>query len=189
MTELQPGYRRAGAAVIGGLEPGGAVTEQVGLFAGQREQAILGRGMRLERAVDQDMAGRKSALGEGASNQQAAVTIERLALGAHQAQAVPAGFVDGAVETGAKRRRCRHRVVVGDAVAIEGGIARPAAQRVAERQVGDAAGLEAFGQRPAGEPGESARERHRAHIGDRGDAGAFQQIKEAVGRQVGMADG
>src|SRR5262249_50573675 len=48
---------------------------------------------------------------------------------------------------------------------------------------------ESLRQRLAREPGAPARERHRAHVGDGGDAGVLQQGHEAIGRQVGVADG
>ncbi len=104
------------------------------LLARHGEQALLGCGVRLDRAVGEDMAGRHAPLGERARDQQAAVAIERLALRAHQAQTLPPRLVDDPVETGAKRRGRRHRLVIGDAVAIERRIARPSAQRIAERQ-------------------------------------------------------
>jgi hypothetical protein len=91
---------------------------------------------------------------------------------------VPAGFVDGAGRDRRETRRCRHRVVVGDAVAEGGSRGRPPS--VAERQVGMP---RAAGVRPAPcrrTRGIGARTAPSAH--DRGDAGANRSRKRSAGR-------
>ena len=90
--------------------------------------------MRLNGTVVQDVADGKSARGERARHQQTAMTFERLALGAHQADAALRRIGDEPIEAGAKIRLPRHRLIVGDAVAIERRIARPAAELIARRQ-------------------------------------------------------
>ena len=120
----------ARAAAIGVGQAGGGVAKQVGFAAGEFEQPSLGRRVQLDRAVGADMSGRQPARGERAADQQAAMAVERLALGAQQAHAMAPRFSDHAVEAGAKRRCRGHGLVVGDAVAVEAGIARAAAERV-----------------------------------------------------------
>ena len=73
--------------------------------------------------------------GQRAADQKAAVAIERLALGAHQADAVSLCGRHQPVETGAKFRLRRHRLVVRDAVAIERRVARATAELVAEKLI------------------------------------------------------
>src|SRR5258708_646745 len=114
------------------------------------------------------MSERDSLLRQRAGDQQATVAIERLALGAHEAQAEAPHRFGEAIEAGAKRRRRSHPLVVGDAVAIERRIARPTAQNIAERQIGDVLALQARAQLLAGEPREASREWNRAHVRDRG---------------------
>src|SRR5262245_8537245 len=135
------------------------------------------------------MAERQSAFGQRPADQQAAMAVERLALGAKQAHAMARHFIRHPLEPGRKFRRGGHGHVVGDAVAIEPRIARAAAEGVANRDIGDGLAGESRCQRLAREPGAPARERHRAHVGDGGDAGVLEQRYEAVGRQVGVADG
>src|SRR5262249_56805122 len=86
------------------------------LAAGQREQALLRRRMRLDRAVGADMTERQSALGERPAHQQAAMAVERLALGAKQAHAMARHFIHYALEPGRKICPGRPGLVVGDAV-------------------------------------------------------------------------
>ena len=117
------------------------------------------------------------------------MAVERLALGAKQAHAMARHLIHHPRETGRKLHPPRHGLVVGDAVAIESRIARAAAEGVAERDIGDGLAGESLRQRLAREPGAPARERHRAHVGDGGDAGVLEQGYETVGRQVGVADG
>ena len=60
----------------------GAIAEKICLAACECEQALLRRCMRFDRAVGAEMTERQSALGEGPADQQAAMAVERLALGA-----------------------------------------------------------------------------------------------------------
>ena len=73
--------------------------------------AVEERGVRLDRAVGADVPGRQSALGQRPPDQEAAMAVERLALGAKQANAMLPHRLHHAVETGAKFRPCGHRVV------------------------------------------------------------------------------
>ena len=111
------------------------------------------------------------------------------ALAAKQAHAMARHFIHHPFQTGRKLRPGGHGLVVGDAVAIESRIARAAAEGVPERDIRGRLASESLRQRLAREPGAPARERHRAHVGDGGDAGVLEQGHEAIGRQVGMADG
>jgi hypothetical protein len=117
------------------------------------------------------------------------MAVERLALGAKQAHAMAHHFIHHPFQTGRKLRPGSHGLVVGDAVAIESKIARAAAEGVPERDIRDRLASESLSQRLAREPRAPARERHRAHVGDGGDAGVLERGHEAVGRKVGMADG
>src|SRR5262245_63354179 len=162
---LDPGGDGTGAPPIGLGEALRVVAQEVGRPAGEREQPLLAPRLRLDAAIGEDMACGDTLLGERARDQQETVAVERLALGAHQADAMAAAVLDQAVEAGTKVGGCRHRVVVDDAVAIELAIARAAAERLAERKIGNALMREPFGQRLGAEPGTPARERNRAHNG------------------------
>src|SRR3954451_11188055 len=98
-------------------------------------------------------------------------------------------LIDDVVEPGTKFGPPRHGLVVGDAVAVELGIARTAAEFIAKLEIGEAVGRESCRQRLAREPWTPAREWHRANIDDRAHLGVPEQRDEAVGRQVGMTDG
>src|SRR6516162_6354541 len=102
------------------------------------------------------MTERQSALGERPAHQQAAMAVERLALGAKQAHAMARHFIHYALEPGLKLCPGRHGLVVGDAVAIEPRVARAAAQRIAERDIRDGLASESLRQRLAREPGAPA---------------------------------
>ena len=131
------------------------------------------------------MTGPEPRVGERAADQQAAVAVERLALGAKQAHAIDARMASTTrLEAGAKLRRRRHALVVGDAVAIKRRIARTAAERVAEREIGYAfAGIRRSASALAENQGTPARERHRADIGDGGDTGfRSSATKRSAGR-------
>ena len=60
----------------------GAIAEKICLAACECEQALLRRRMRFDRAVGPDMAKRQSARSQRPAHQQAAMAVERLALGA-----------------------------------------------------------------------------------------------------------
>ena len=83
------------------------------------------------------------------ADQQAAVAIERLALRAQEAHPMTPRLIDDAVEPGTKFGPPRHGRVVGEAVAVEFGIARAAAELIAERVIADAFGGEPRRQRLA----------------------------------------
>jgi hypothetical protein len=86
----------------------------------------------LDAAVVADMADGKAVPDDGARHQQAAVAVERLALCAHHADPAMRRFGDNAPHGGLEFRPPRHRLVIGDAVAIKALIARLAAKRIAE---------------------------------------------------------
>ena len=81
-----------------------AVAEQVAAGSGPQagEEAVFSCRMGLERAVAQDMADGKTALRQRAAHQQAAVAVERLALGTHQADAVVRHLAHDPIDTGVK---------------------------------------------------------------------------------------
>src|SRR5262245_30351366 len=76
------------------------IAEEVG--AADREQALFRSCVRLDRAVGADMADGESALDERPSNQQAAVAIERFALGTKKADALALARIHHAPEAGRK---------------------------------------------------------------------------------------
>ena len=178
-----------GALLVGIGKTSGGIAKKIGFAAGKLEQPLLRHRVGLDGAVGTDVAGRHSALGQGAADQQTAVAIERLALRAQEAHPMTPRLIDDAVEPGTKFGPPRHGLVVGDAVAVELGIARAAAEFIAELEIGEAFGRESCRQRLAREPWAPARERHRAHIDDRAHLGISEQRDEAIGGQVGMTDG
>ncbi len=103
-------------------------------------QPPLGDRMRLNGAVMQNVADSDAARSERSRHQKATMAIERLTLGAHQANAMLRHIVLQTVETGLERGRSRHRLIIGDAVTIEIGIARPAAEGFTMAKIGDTAG-------------------------------------------------
>ena len=78
--------------------------KQAVVFRVEGQKPLLGRGMRLDRAVMQDVADGKPALGELRRDEETAVTIERLAFGAHQADARACRGVQHLVEAAEKFR-------------------------------------------------------------------------------------
>ena len=78
----------------------GAVAKQICLAAGEGKQALLRRRMGFDRAVGPDMAKRQSARGQRPADQQAAMAVERFALGAKQAHAMVRHFIHHALEPG-----------------------------------------------------------------------------------------
>ncbi len=97
--------------------------------------------MRLNSAVMQDVADSDAARSERSRHQKATMAVERLTLGAHQATAMVRQIVLQTVETGLERGRSRHRLIVGTAVTIKTGIARPAAEGFTIAEIGNAVGL------------------------------------------------
>src|SRR5262249_33445780 len=145
---------------------------------------------RLDCSVDQQVTDGKAARLERPRHQQAAVAIERLALGTQETQAIAARALRDAGGGGGGGVPARHRCVIGDAVlAVETWIARAAAERVAERYVGDAFVCEPRREARLVEPGIAPRCGRRAHVGDRGYFGAAHEFDEALDRVVGMPDG
>src|ERR1700683_2296954 len=126
------------------------------------------------------MADGASAVGERARYQQTAMTIERLPFGTHQANAVPLRDCQQSVQADSKLWLPRHLLIVGNAVAIESGVARTAAQRFAERHVEYAFALQRARQILPGEPGKASRRRCRAHIRNSIHASAAQHADEAL---------
>ena len=85
----------------------GAIAEKICL-AGEREQSLFRRRMRFDRAIGPDMAERQSARGQRPADQQAAMAVERLALGAKQAHAMVRHFIHDAFEPGRELRARGH---------------------------------------------------------------------------------
>src|SRR6516162_5681953 len=73
-----------GAPAVGMGEALGAIAEKICLADCECEQSLFRRRMRFDRAVGPDMAKRQSARGQRPADQQAAMAVERLALGAKQ---------------------------------------------------------------------------------------------------------
>ena len=130
----------------------------------------------------------KPALGKCASDQQAAVTIKRLALGAHQAHSAPQRVALQSAEARAEIVLLRHRLVIGDAVPIKTLILRPTAKRLAIRQIrhpfSDEPRLQIFARKPREKP----RKGRRTDIRNGVRAGIAQQRDETVGRDIGVTD-
>src|SRR5579883_731641 len=166
---------------IGPRQPRRAVFEQVRATP-LLQQRLLDLAMWLGGAVGQQMLDRRPALGQPTRDQHGAMAVERLLLGAHQAElGVGAGRdqpADCVLES-----RPRRRVVVASAAL------RHAAQRLALPGVVDAGLLEAPCQSLTPELREASRVGHRAHIDQALHAARLQQRDEALDGMVGMADG
>ena len=102
--------------------------------------------MRLDAAVVQDVTDGKTARSERTGDQETAVAIERRALRAHQAEpaisrpmrAKLPRIGDQGIEAGLKVGLPRHRLVVGDTVAIKIWTLRAATECGAVRQIANA---------------------------------------------------
>src|SRR5262249_15659740 len=101
--------------------------EEVTVFTRTFEKPALGSGVRFDSAVMQNMSHRDTARSQRAGNQEAAMAVKRIALRTHPAQPgrPPRGVQP--IEANLEARPLRHRLVIGDAIAIERRIARPAA--------------------------------------------------------------
>ena len=117
------------------------------------------------------------------------MAIERLALGAHQRDPVPLSPLFDAAKPVAKRLGAGDQPVVGAAGAIAAPVLRPRPQPIAEENISDAGRPQRRTQRVLSELRMPPRIRHRADIGDGGDAGPAQKRDERGDAVIGMADG
>src|SRR5258708_18428379 len=102
------------------------------------------------------MLDRNAALGQAARNQDGAMTVERLLLGAHQAECCALATFDEPVEGGFEARLLGQRLVAAAAL-------RPAAQRRLVKVVDSGLGPPLLPPLLR-EPRKAARPWHRAHI-------------------------
>jgi hypothetical protein len=128
------------------------------------------------------------------------MTIERLALGAHQADAAAGAAIwsvgcatprrvgDQPFQRRLKVRLPRHRLVVGNAVAIKLRASRAAAERGAVRQVIHLRLRQERRQIVGGKPRTKPRYRRRAHVGDGAGARRAQHRHKALRRNIGVTD-
>ena len=138
MSYLSSRRRPTGALPVGIGKTSGGIAKKIGFAAGKLEQPLLRHRVGLDGAIGTDVARRHAALSQGAAHQQTAVAIERFALRAQEAHPMTPRLINDAVETGTKFGPPRHGLVVGNAVAVELGIARAAAEFIAELEIGEA---------------------------------------------------
>ena len=132
----------------------------------------------------EDVGDGDAALGEAARHQETAMTVERIALGAHQTNARPRRDFEQPIQAGNIFGLDRHGVIIGRAIAIERVAAGPAAERFAHCDVTDAGGRQRRRKRLLRKPRAETRVRRTAHVGDRFHSGALQQRPKALGRNV-----
>src|SRR5262245_59142530 len=109
--------------------------------------------MGLDRAVMEDVADSDAAFGKAASDQQAAMAIERFALRAHQTKPRARRGFEQPIKACNIVGLDRHGLVISHTVAIEPIVARPAAKRTAHRSVNDPGGRERGRKRLLRKPG------------------------------------
>ena len=144
-------------------------------------QFLLEDGMRLALAVGQQVLDLRPAFGEPPRHQHGAMAVERLLLGAHQAERGVGRARDQAIERLLELGSPGQRIV---ACAVLG---FPAQGR-ALVAVKDASRGQGLRQPLAAELREAARVGRRAHIDHRLDAARLQEVDEAADRMVGMTD-
>ena len=108
--------------------------------------------------------------GKGATNQQAAMAIERIGFGAHRGDPMMLSAGNEPLQARAERRDLGHLFVVGHAAGEQIRPFRAPAQILAEKHIRDAAFCKRGCQAVLVEVWQEARDRRGAHIGDRGDA-------------------
>src|SRR5262249_39311723 len=137
-SRFQTRSHRLRAAAIGLGETLGPIAEKIDLAPTEREQALFRRGVRFDRAVGANVTKREPAFAERSADQQTAMAVERLALGTQETDALARARIHDAREPGGKFWPRGHGLVVGNPVTIKRRIARAAAERVAQRETGDA---------------------------------------------------
>jgi hypothetical protein len=135
-----------------------------------------------------DMTDGQSALGEAPRYQEAAMTIERLALRTHDANARLRDGVEQAVEAGVIVGLRRHGFVVGNAVAIKTLVARPAAKRFPQCGVTDTGSQQRCRQPLLREPRKEPRVGRGPHVDDHACVCVSQHRQEMRLRNVGVTD-
>src|SRR5262249_34303608 len=143
------------------------------------QQALFDGLVRNDAAVGENMPDAQAAGGQFWSDQQAAVAVERLALGTPEghAEALPrlVDMLDACAGGGGPRPG----IMDGTAVAAERWVARPPAERIAHRHVGDADPLELAAQLASGKPWIKPGEGMRPHVGDGGNFCVAEEAGEA----------
>jgi hypothetical protein len=85
------------------------------------QKSILDLGLRRNISSVKNVTDPNPVLGQGASNEKATVTIERIALRAQENDAIVFGALNNTAQSSGKRRGLRHLLVIGHTVAIEFG--------------------------------------------------------------------
>ena len=154
----------------------------------KRQQSNFRRGVRLDRAILENVADGDAAFGEATPNQETAVTIKRFALGAHQTNARAPCDVEQPTKASDIVWLDRHGFVVGYVITIEPVVPRAAAERLPHGGVADPGGRERRRKRSLRKPRTEARLRRAAHVRDRIHSGALQQHQKTFSRNVRMTD-
>ena len=150
------------------------------------EQPVHRVVMGLEPSVGEDMGHGDAAFDQAAADQDRAVAIERLLLRAHQRDAIVLRTPDHPVDPLAEESGPRHAVVAHLPVLVAGAVVRTPAERAAEEQVGDAAGVHVPVEGLAVEVRVEAAVGGRTNVGERRDGVPPQQRDEGLQRMCGV---
>src|SRR5258705_13729805 len=138
--------------------------------AGQFQEPLFDPGIADDFAIVENMTDSNFAFSQGTPDEKTAVTIKRIVLGTHERDAIFPGALDNTIQPYAELLGRCHRVVVGDAVAVEPALGRPPAQLLAEKDVSNPLQPECVMQRVAVEVRMASRVGRRANIGNGCDA-------------------
>jgi len=109
--------------------------EVVGAAVIEFQKSILDLGLRRDFSSLENVTDPNPVLGERASNEEAAVTIERIALGAQKSDAIVFSALNHTAQSPGKSRGLRHLLVISHAVAVEIGLLGTPAELIAKENI------------------------------------------------------
>jgi hypothetical protein len=120
--------------------------EVVGTTVIELQKSILDLGLRRDFSSIENVTDPNPILDQCASNEEATVTIERIALRAQESDAIAFGALNNTTQSPGKRRGLRHLLVIGHAVAVETGLLGAPAELIAKQNIRHSVLTEALSQ-------------------------------------------
>jgi hypothetical protein len=161
------------ASAIGRCQPVCVRQEEVvGATVIEFQKSILDLGLRRDFSSVENVTDPSPILGQRASNEEATVTMERIALRAQESDAIVFGALNNTAQSPGKRRRLRHLLVISHAVAIKTGLLGTPAELIAKENIRNSVLTEVLSQLVAIEVRAAPRIGRCTNIGDRRHTGA-----------------
>jgi hypothetical protein len=99
------------------------------------QKSILDLGLRHDFSSVENVIDPNPILGQGAPNEEATVTIERIALRAQESDSIAFGTLNNTAQSPGKRRSLRHLLVISHAVGVEIGLLGTPAELIAKENI------------------------------------------------------